>query len=211
MGRKNYLHIAVIGNIASGKTTASQILANALKANLVAEPFIDNPFLPLFINDKKRWAFTTELFFLRDRIKQHENVKKLLTKNHVVVDSGMLMGTWVYSRNQFMQGFLTASEWQFYLELHKELKKQYLNEDLVVYIKSSPALSLKRIQKRGRKFEKGYDLNYLSQLHDRLEELNNKLVTKGASVLEFDTVNCDLTLFKNQESLVKEIKRKLKK
>lgn len=210
MRKNSHLHIAVIGNIASGKTTASKILADALKAELVTEPFINNPFLSHFVKDKKRWAFATELYFLRDRLKQHQDVKKLLAKNHVIVDAGMLMGTWIYSRNQFMQGFLTASEWQFYLDLHQDLKKEYIDENLIVYIKAPPSVSLKRIQKRGREFEKDYDLTYLSQLNDRLEELKAKLLHENIPLLECNSQSCDLCSPKNQKSFIREVKQKLK-
>lgn len=210
MRRKKYLHIAVIGNIASGKTTASKILADAFKAEIVLEPFIDNPFLPDFINDKKRWAFANELYFLRDRLKQHENVKMLLQKNNVIVDSGMLMSTWVYSKNQYLQGYFTENEWQFYLDLHKELKKSYIDENLVIYVKAHPELSMKRIRKRGRDFEKGYDFTYLNQLYTQLEELKDKLKEEGTPLLEFDTGVYDLTDLKNKKGLIRLAKKKLK-
>lgn len=210
MRKNSHLHIAVVGNIASGKTTAAKILADALKAEIVYEPFIKNPFLPLFIEDKKRWAFTTELFFLRDRIKQHEMVKNLLEKNHVVVDSGMLMSTWVYSKNQYREGYLTKSEWQFYLDLHKELKKQYLDEHIVVFVKCPPSIAFERIKRRGRDFERGYDLIYLSQLQKQLTELKRKLKETGTFLLEFDTSLYDLKYKKNQKKLIRETRGKLK-
>lgn len=208
--KKKNLHIAVIGGIAAGKTTATQVLAEGLKAEPILELFEENPFLPLFTQDKPRWSFATQLFFVRDRLRQLTKVKKLLRKSSVIIDAGMLMNTEVFTKNQLIQGYMTAAEWQFYLDLVENLKKDYVEPDLVVYLKCKPKTLLERIKARGREFEKHYDVTYLAQLVDRLEELTEKLTGEGVPLIIFDAEKNNFTKPAGKRNLIKEIKRALK-
>lgn len=214
MSTKKNFHIAVLGNIASGKTTVSQFLAKELKTPLVdADLFEENPFLPLYVNDRPRWSFATELYFTKARLKKLTAVKELLKKGSVIVDSGILMSCWVYARNHLKQGTMTASEWQFYLDLTENIKKSSYDddEDLVVILKAQPRILLERIALRGRDFEKAYDQVYLYQLSDRLNELVEKLRSEQKHVLEFDTGKYDmLSEPKNFKKFLGEVKMALK-
>lgn len=208
---KKHYHIAVLGNIASGKTTASQILAEKLKGYLVdADLFEENPFLQMYVNDRPRWSFATELYFTRARLKKLSNVKTLLKTSSVVVDSGILMSAWVYAKNHLKQGTMTAAEWQFYLDLTNDIKKNtYDDEDLVVILKAPTEVLLKRIKVRGRDFEKAYDKEYLMQLSDRLGELGEKLRSEQRNVLEFDAAQYDVRKAKDADIFVKSVKQVL--
>lgn len=208
--KKKNLHIAVIGGIAAGKTTATQVLADGLGAEPILELFEENPFLPLFTQDKSRWSFATQLFFVRDRLRQLTKIKKLLQKSSVIVDAGMLMNTEVYTKNQLIQGYMTAAEWQFYLDLVTDLKKDYVEPDLVVYLKCTPETLLKRIRARRREFEKHYDVTYLAQLVDRLEELVEKLAGEGVSLVVFDAEKNNFTKPSGKIALIREVKKLLK-
>lgn len=212
MPTKKHYHIAVLGNIASGKTTASQILASKLAAHLVdADLFEENPFLQMYVNDRPRWSFATELYFTRARLKKLSEIRNLLKDKHVVVDSGLLMSCWVFAKNHLKQGTMTAAEWQFYLELIDEMKKNtYDDEDLVIILKATPNILLKRIAQRGRDFEKAYDKEYLLQLGDRLEELAERLKSEQKNILEFDATKYDLRKEKDQKVFVTSVKKTLK-
>lgn len=211
MAKGKHYHIAVLGNIASGKTTASQILAEKLKGYLVdADLFEENPFLQMYVNDRPRWSFATELYFTRARLKKLSNVKTLLKTSSVVVDSGILMSAWVYAKNHLKQGTMTAAEWQFYLDLTNDIKKNtYDDEDLVVILKAPTEVLLKRIKVRGRDFEKAYDKEYLMQLSDRLGELGEKLRSEQRNVLEFDAAQYDVRKAKDADIFVKSVKQVL--
>ncbi len=210
MAKKHY-HIAVLGNIASGKTTASQYLSQKLKAQLIdADLFEENPFLQMYVNDRPRWSFATELYFTRARLKKLSGVKNLLRKNSVVVDSGLFMSCWIYAKNHLKQGTMTAAEWQFYLDLIEDMKKNtYDDEDLVVILKAPTQVLLKRIDVRGRDFEKAYDKEYLLQLGDRLDELAEKLRSEQKPIMEFDSAKYDLRKEKDLKIFVKEVKKAL--
>lgn len=213
MKTKKNFHLAVLGNIASGKTTVSHFLAKQLKASLVdADLFEENPFLQMYVEDRPRWSFATELYFTRARLKKLSNVRELIKKGNVIVDSGLLMSCWIYARNHLKQGTMTAAEWQFYLDLTEELRKNsYDDEDLVIILRAQPRVLLERIATRGRDFEKAYDQVYLYQLSDRLNELAEKLRSEQKAVLEFDTAKYDmLENPKNFKFFLKQVKDKLK-
>lgn len=212
MADRRHHHLVVLGNIASGKTTASMLLARELKASLIdADLFEENPFLQMYVNDRPRWSFATELYFTRARLKKLADVKNILKKSSVVVDSGLWMSTWIYARNHLKQGTMTAAEWQFYLDLTYDIKKNtYDDEDLVVFLKAPTSLLLKRIDVRGREFEKAYDKEYLLQLGDRLNELAEKLSSEQKPIMIFDSEKYDLRKPKDLKYFVKCVKQALK-
>ncbi|MCL5676199.1 MAG: deoxynucleoside kinase [Patescibacteria group bacterium] len=209
---KKHFHIAVLGNIASGKTTASGLLAQKLKAELLdADLFEENPFLQMYVNDRPRWSFATELYFTKARLKKLANLKKILQTNSVVVDSGLYMSAWVYAKNHLKQGTMTAAEWQFYLDLTEDMKKNiYDDEDLVIILKAPPETLLRRIKERGRDFEKAYDKEYLLQLNDRLNELSEKLRSEQRKILEFDANKYDVRRDRDANIFLKSVKALLK-
>lgn len=212
MAAKKHHHIVILGNVASGKTTASQILVQSLKAHLVdADLFEENPFLPMYAQDRPRWAFANELYFTRARIKKLSEIRTLLKTSTVVVDSGMFMSVWVYAKNHLKQGTMSAAEWQFYLDLTSDMQKNAIDpEDLVIILKAPTEVLLKRIDVRGRDFEKAYDQQYLFQLGDRLDELAEKLRSEQRKLLEFDAAKYDIRKEKDQKIFVKEVKKALK-
>lgn len=180
--------ITVIGAIASGKTTISQILSRELKLPLLdADLFEENPFLPAYIEDNSRWSFATELFFTTRRIKKLAALKSMLSKSSVIVDSGLIMSG-LYSKNHLVQGTMTAAEWDFFCDIIKDYKKDIPEPDIVIHLLASPATQLTRIARRGRTFESGYTIEYLSSITDRLTEFVESLAgSPQTKLLQIDT------------------------
>ena len=117
-----YKSVTIIGPIASGKTTASQLLSHELGLPLLdADLFEQNPFLPNYIEDNSRWSFATELFFTISRIKKLTKLKSMLAKSPVIVDSGLVMSHQVYTKNHLVQGTMTAAEWEFFNKIANNL------------------------------------------------------------------------------------------
>ncbi len=163
--------ITIIGPIASGKTTASQFLSKELNLPLLdADLFETNPFLPDYIQDTPRWAFTTELFFTIGRLKKLEVVKDLLKKSSVIVDSGLIMSHQVYTKNHLVQGTMTAAEWEFFTRIISDYQSNLPSPNIVIHLTASPVTQLKRIKSRGRSFESDYKIEYLESITDRLHE-----------------------------------------
>lgn len=201
--------ITIIGPIASGKTTASQFLSKELHLPLLdADLFETNPFLPDYIQDTPRWAFTTELFFTLGRLKKLETIKDLLKKSSVIVDSGLIMSHQVYTKNHLVQGTMTAAEWEFFTRIISDYQSNLPSPNIVIHLTASPATQLKRIKSRGRSFESDYKLEYLESITDRLHEYAESLANiKETQLLTFDSEKFDLTKPAGQKELLGQITR----
>ncbi len=196
--------ITIIGPIASGKTTASQFLSKELNLPLLdADLFETNPFLPDYIQDTPRWAFTTELFFTLGRLKKLEVVKDLLKKSSVIVDSGLIMSHQVYTKNHLVQGTMTAAEWEFFTRIISDYQSNLPSPNIVIHLTASPTTQLKRIKSRGRSFESDYKIEYLESITDRLHEYAESLANiKETQLLTFDSEKFDLTKPSGQKELL---------
>lgn len=196
--------ITVIGPIGSGKTTASQVLAEQLSLPLLdADLFETNPFLPSYIEDNARWSFATELFFTLGRIKKLTQISQMLKQSSVIVDSGLIMSHQVYTKNHLVQGTMTASEWEFFTDIISDYKKDIPEPDIVIHITANPDVQLERIKARGRSFESGYTLEYLQNITDRLHEYVESLANIPAiQLLTFDSEKYDLTKPSGQKELL---------
>jgi deoxyguanosine kinase len=201
---KSFKQITVIGPIASGKTTAGALLAEHFNFPLIdADLFDENPFLPHYVKDTPRWSFATELFFTIQRIKKLKTLPQLLLKSHVVVDSGLIMSHQVYAKNHLVQGTMTAAEWEFFTSIVADYQHTVPMPDIVVYLKASPELQMKRILKRGRSFEADYQLEYLEQITDRLEEYAGALASlESVTFLPFSTETFDIATKKGADKLI---------
>ena len=178
--------ITVIGNIGSGKTTLTPVIAKKLKAKTV---MADNlfqtvdPFRELYLKDLKRWALANELWLTLERVIL---VKKYLKKHQgqkLVVDSGLLM-SWAYTHGHFLSGIMTKDEWQLYRRLFDRVAISLFASSVVVALECSVETLMKRIKKRGRQFElEYYNPVYLSRIDKGLEKLKEKLKRKGIKVV----------------------------
>jgi deoxyadenosine/deoxycytidine kinase len=196
--------ITLIGPIGSGKTTASQLLADKLKLPLLdADLYEENPFLPSYIEDTPRWSFITELFFTRARIKKLRQIKNMLKKSSVVVDSGLIMSHQVYTKNHLVGGTMTAAEWEFFTSIIEDYQSDLPSPDIIIHLTASPTIQLERIKSRGRSFEAGYTLDYLESITDRLFEYTESLANfPNTKLLTLDTEKFDLTKPSGQKELL---------
>lgn len=184
--KQNQQMITVIGNIGSGKTTLTPLIAKKLKAKTV---MADNlfqtidPFRELYLNDLKRWALANELWLTLERVIL---VKKYLREHKgkkLVVDSGLLM-SWAYTHGHYLAGIITQDEWNLYRRLFDRIAIGLFTSSIVVALDCSVKTLMKRIKKRGRKFElEYYNPVYLSRIDKGLEKLKEKLKRKGIKVV----------------------------
>lgn len=211
MPHTNYKQITVIGPIASGKTTASQLLSQELGFPLLdADLFETNPFLENYIKDTPRWAFATELFFTTRRIKKLGVIKEMLKKSSVIVDSGLIMSHEVYTKNHLVQGTMTASEWEFFTDIIQDYTRDLPEPNVVIHLTASPEVQFKRIKARGRSFESGYTLPYLQSITDRLTEYAESVANRpGVLLLSHNTEHHDLSTPPGQSHLITAVRNVL--
>ncbi|HKZ35668.1 MAG TPA: deoxynucleoside kinase [Patescibacteria group bacterium] len=186
MARHKHRMITVVGNIGSGKTTVTPVIAKALKAKHV---FADNlfqtidPFRELYLEDTKRWGLANELWLTLERVILVKKYLRGQKDKLLVVDSGLLM-SWAYTNGLLLSGNMTEDEWNLYRRLFDKIAITLFASSVVVALDFPIKTLLKRIKQRGRQFElKYYNPEYLSRVDSGLTKLIEKLKRKKIPVI----------------------------
>lgn len=157
------MYIAIEGPIGAGKTTLARLLAERLGAEPLLEVVEENPFLPLFYQDRQRYAFKTQVFFLLSRYRQLSRLRERPLFGGVVAD-------YLFDKDAIFASLnLEGPEWDLYLDLYRELSLKLPPPDLTVYLRAPVPVLLERIRKRGRPFEERMDPAYLEALSQAYE------------------------------------------
>jgi len=153
------LYIAIEGPIGVGKTTLVRRIGERMRARVVLEVVEENPFLPNFYQDRDRFAFQTQLFFLMSRFKQQQELLQadLFTPN-IIADYHILKD------RIFARLTLENEELALYERVYRSLESQVLKPDLLIYLHAPIQVLLERIQRRDRPFERNFDETYLTEL-----------------------------------------------
>ena len=185
-----YSHIAIEGNIGSGKTTLATMLANDIDARLVLEQFADNPFLPKFYSDPEKHTFPLELFFMAERYHQLKNLKEQdLFKPQIVSDYFFVKS------KLFAQNNLKKDEMQLFNRLFDIMLSSLSKPDLLVYLYSDVERLQQNIKNRGRDFEQNISDEYLQNIQDKYLDFLRK--QSDFPVLLLDVTNVDFVADKN--------------
>jgi deoxyguanosine kinase len=157
-----YRFITVEGNIGAGKTTLAKQLAAYFNATLLLERFAENPFLPLFYEDKERYALPLELSFLKDRYQQLQSDLKGFedTKQLIVADYNILKSP-LFAKNN-----LNEAEFNLFCDIHDMMKTTLPKPDLFIYLHTSVERLQRHIKKRGRPYEQNISDRYLMEIED---------------------------------------------
>ena len=164
----------VEGNIGTGKSTFLKLIQNHFPAmSVVFEPLHNwqsqvygQSILSKFYDDPQRWAYTMETLAMACRVQEHLKEQK---NNYPfrLMERSIYSGHYVFATNDFQNGFLNELEWNIYLQWFDFLvAKQCKPPQGFIYLKASPEVAFKRIQKRARSAEKGITLEYIQQIHD---------------------------------------------
>ena len=164
--------VAVAGNIGVGKSTLVSMLCDHLGWEPFFEPVTENPYLADFYADMKSWSFHSQVYFLTHRLRSHLQLSQ--RSGSVIQDRSLYEDAEIFARNLYMQGHMTARDYQTYRELYETAAQFLPPPDLVVYLRASAPTLLKRISRRGRTYERTITPEYLQGLNNLYEEwINN--------------------------------------
>ena len=162
------VHIAIAGNIGSGKTTLTTMLAKHYGWIPRFESVDINPYLEDYYKDIARWSFCLEVYFLKQRFRDLLEIRK--SDRTVVQDRSIYEGVYVFTANNRDMGNLSDRDYETYMELFEIMTDVAQLPDLMIYLRASVPHLVKNIQKRGRAYEQTMQLEYLKNLNQRYED-----------------------------------------
>lgn len=162
------MHIAIAGNIGSGKTTLTKLLAKNYGWKPKYEDVEVNPYLSDFYNDMQRWSFNLQVYFLNKRFKDIVEIAK--AGEHVIQDRTIYEDARIFAPNLHAMGLMTTRDFDNYTSLFNLMLSLVKPPELLIYLKSSVPNLVSQIQKRGREYESSIRLDYLKGLNERYEE-----------------------------------------
>ncbi len=178
-------YVAVEGPIGVGKTTLSELLADAFKAHLLFERFEENPFLQGFYDDRKRLAFQTQIFFLLSRYRQQQE----LLQTDLFFQS--IVSDYMFAKDRIFATLnLSEDELKLYDQIERALGKTIPLPDVIVYLQSSVSHLEENIRRRGRPYEKNLSRQYLEDLVHAYNDFffhyrESRLIVVDTSTMDF--------------------------
>ncbi|KUG26958.1 deoxyadenosine kinase / deoxyguanosine kinase [hydrocarbon metagenome] len=195
---KEIRYIAIEGVIGAGKTSLAKKLSERLDANLILEEFETNPFLEKFYDDRKRFAFQTQMFFLINRYKQQEQLgQEDLFAMYIVSD-------YIFDKDQiFAYLNLEGEELKLYENLFPLLQRSLRKPELVIFLQSSTDRLMHNIKRRGRKIERNLTRGYISELSEAYNNFffkynNTPLLIVNSTEIDFINRQKDFDELYNQ-------------
>jgi deoxyadenosine/deoxycytidine kinase len=161
------MHIAIAGNIGSGKTTLTSLLSKNFGWDAHFEDVDDNPYLNDFYNDMQRWSFNLQIYFLNTRFSQILSFRR--SGKTLVQDRTIYEDAYIFAPNLHAMGLMSTRDFENYFTLFNMLSSLIQPPDLVVYLRATVPALVRQIQKRGRKYEDNIRLDYLKRLNERYE------------------------------------------
>ena len=162
------MYIAVAGNIGSGKSTLTRLLARHYGWEARFEAVDHNPYLEDYYRDIHRWSFNLEVYFLKERFRDLLAISR--SAHTVIQDRTIYEGVYVFMENNKAMGHLSDRDYQTYMELFRQMMSVARQPDLLIYLRASVPHLVGNIQKRGRAYEQSMKLDYLENLNRRYED-----------------------------------------
>jgi deoxyadenosine/deoxycytidine kinase len=161
------MHIAVAGNIGSGKTTLTELLAKHFGWEAQYEDVESNPYLFSFYEDMQRWSFNLQIYFLNSRFRQIIKIRQ--SGKDVIQDRTIYEDAYIFAPNLHSMNLMTTRDFENYISLFELMISFLQPPDLLIYLRASVPTLVKLIQKRGREYEESIRLDYLKSLNERYE------------------------------------------
>lgn len=167
-GKQTIMYIAIAGNIGSGKTTLTTMLARHYGWKAHFEKVATNPYMADYYKDIRRWSFPMEIFFLKERFRD------LLAINHsaepIIQDRSIFEGVYVFTATNYDMGNLSDRDFNTYMGLFESMMMVAREPELIVYLRASVPRLVAHIHERGRDYEQNISIEYLRQLNQRYDD-----------------------------------------
>jgi len=202
----NKIFISIAGNIGSGKSSLTSIMAKRFQWIPYFESVQDNPYLSDFYANMKRWSFNLQIYFLAHRFRTHKEITELQTS--VIQDRSIYEDVEIFARNLYELGNMDKRDYETYSSLFKEMTAYLSPPDILIYLRASIPTLISQIRKRGREYEMNIDKNYLSRLNESYEQwIENYNLGKKIII---DTDNLDFVHSeKDFETVISTIEKQL--
>ncbi len=161
------MHIAIAGNIGSGKTTLTKILSKHYGWKAHYEDVDHNPYLQSFYDDMQRWSFNLQVYFLNSRFRQVVEIRRGNKK--VIQDRSIYEDAYIFAPNLHEMNLMSSRDFENYSSLFELMSSFIQPPDLLIYLRASVPTLVDQIQKRGRDYEESIRIDYLKLLNERYE------------------------------------------
>ena len=181
-------HIAIAGNIGSGKTTLAEKLSRHYGWVPLYESVDHNPYLRDFYSDMTRWAFHLQIYFLNSRFNQIREIRK--REKTIIQDRTIYEDAYIFAANLHRSGHISERDYQSYLDIFNSMTSFVDAPDLLIYLKADIPKLVHQIQKRNRDFEYNIKLEYLRSLNEHYENWisgykNGRLLVIDVNSIDF--------------------------
>ena len=183
------MHIAIAGNIGSGKTTLTGLLAKHYAWEAHYENDDSNPYLDDFYNNMQHWSFNLQIYFLNERFGQIREIRSSGTT--VVQDRTIYEDAYIFAANLNSMGLMSMRDYSTYCSLFEKMMGFVQPPDLMIYLRASVPTLVRQIQKRGRAYESGIRLDYLGKLNECYEKWIEQYTLGKMLVVDVDTIHFD--------------------
>ncbi|HAX49862.1 MAG TPA: deoxynucleoside kinase [Ignavibacteria bacterium] len=184
-GKKYFISVA--GNIGSGKSSLTRMIAKEFRWIPYFESVQNNPYLSDFYVDMKRWSFQLQVYFLSHRFNAHKKI--IASKKSVIQDRSIYEDVEIFARNLYLMGRMEKRDYMNYRALFYEMVSYLKPPDLVVYLKADTKTLVKQIKLRGRDFEKSIEKQYLERLNRSYSRWINSYSLGKVLVIESDNID----------------------
>ncbi len=179
--------IAIAGNIGVGKSTLVEFLSRTYGISPYYEPSEDNPYLPDFYEDMKRWSFHSQLYFLSNKFRIHQELDRM--PGLVVLDRTIFEDAEIFATALHDMRCMDDRDWATYCAFYKSILDAIKPPDLMIYLRCSMRTLRKRIKLRGREMEEDISLAYLKRLERLYENWISSYDLSEVLVLETDKLD----------------------
>jgi deoxyadenosine/deoxycytidine kinase len=180
------MHIAIAGNIGSGKTTLTGLLAKQFGWEPHYEDVDTNPYLNSFYEDMQRWSFNLQIYFLNSRFRQVVAIRR--SGKTVVQDRTIYEDAHIFAPNLHSMNLMSTRDFDNYQSLFELMSSFIQAPDLLIYLRASVPTLVSQIQKRGRDYENAIRLDYLKNLNERYEEWIGNYTLGKLLIIEVDNL-----------------------